>query len=243
MFATAPPPEYPGYAQAPNDPNVRVHLSRGDKIDRLFQKYEISHLFREKLEILSDFKIVFIVDDSGSMNTPLEDSSPHSTRWDELKQVVETADIGSIYSSLDINFLNRSGMIQVSDFNQVSHLFTESPNGTTPLSNSLLNVLRMYQNYGSKILIVIATDGVPNDLDLFKRTLINKNHSKFYVSFLACSDNDKDVGYLNELDKNVPNDVDDYISEKKEVLKAQGKSFSYTYADHVARLLLGPLVS
>ena len=94
----------------------------------------------------------------------------------------------------------------------------------------------MYQNYGSKILIVIATDGVPNDLDLFKRTLINKNHSKFYVSFLACSDNDKDVGYLNELDKNVPNvdTPDDYISEKKEVLKAQGKSFSYTYADHVA---------
>ena len=90
MFATAPPPEYPGYAQAPNDPNVRVHLIRGDKIDRLFQKYEISHLFREKLEILSDFKIVFIVDDSGSMNTPLEDSGPHSTRWDELKQVVET---------------------------------------------------------------------------------------------------------------------------------------------------------
>ena len=226
MYATAPPPEYPGYTQAPNDPSIRVHLTRGDKINRLFQKYEISHLFREKLEKLSDFKIVFIVDDSGSMNTPLDGNGPHSTRWDELKQVVETTtDIGSIYSNLDINFLNRQGMMEVSSFKQVSHLFSESPNGTTPLSLALQNVLRMYENYNSKVLIVIATDGVPNNLDLFKRTLMNKNHSKFYVSFLACSDNDNDVGYLNELDTNVPNvdTLDDYISEKIEVLGFKAK--------------------
>jgi len=120
----APPPNYQGYTPAPNDPNIKVHYTKGDKINMLFEKYEISHLFREKLEKLQDFKIVFILDDSGSMNTPVDNGK--KTRWEELKDIVEISiDIGSIYSTLDINFLNRSGIHNVTSFNQTAYLFRE----------------------------------------------------------------------------------------------------------------------
>ena len=227
------PPEYPGKLE-----------TKGTRINTLFQKYEISSLFREKLENLQDFKIIFIVDDSGSMNAPIDDGGPHSTRWAELKDVVKTAiDIGSIYGNLDIEFLNRQGILNINNYDQVHSYFYEDPNGRTPLTAALNNVLTRYQYLESKVLIVIATDGVPDDLASFKQALLNKNHSKFYISFLACSDNDEDVEYLNELDNIIPNidTLDDYISEKREVKRAQGNSFKYTYADHIVRLLLGPI--
>ena len=56
-------------------------------------RYEINDQFAAKLKQLEGFEIVLILDDSGSMNTPLADqganASPFAksvTRWDELKQ-------------------------------------------------------------------------------------------------------------------------------------------------------------
>ena len=107
----------------------------------------------------------------------------------------------------------------------------------------------MIQIYNDKpVLVVVATDGVPTkngylDINNFKQCISTKDHSKFYISFLACSDNESEVGYLNELDINVENvdTLDDYISEKKEVQKVQGTEFNYKFSDHIVRLLLGPL--
>ena len=67
---------------------------------------------------------------------------------------------------------------------------------------------------------------------------------KFYISILACSDNHNDVGYLEKLDKTIKNvdTLDDYISEKKPVLKAQGKDFKYDFSDYIVLLLLGPII-
>ena len=60
---------------------------------------------------------------------------------------------------------------------------------------------------------------------------------------MACSDQENDVGYLNKLDRKIPNidTLDDYNSELLEVRKAQGKKFKYSFGDHVVRLLLGPI--
>ena len=60
---------------------------------------------------------------------------------------------------------------------------------------------------------------------------------------MACSDQESDIGYLNKLDKKIKNidTLDDYNSELQEVKKAQGKNFSYTFGDHIVRLLLGPI--
>ena len=123
------------------------------------------------------------------------------------------------------------------------------PYGRTPLTEKCNFIFERYQSSEKPVLFVIATDGVPTnsngyeDTKEFERCMMNKNHNKFFVSFLACSDQDDDVSYLNKLDKKVPNidTLDDYLSEKKEVQNVQGKSFKYSLGDHIARLLLGPL--
>ncbi len=79
------------------------------------RRYHISSFFREKLNTLADFKIVFILDDSGSMNEYLDDSplnhgSFKATRWDELKEFIRISiDITKSLSpdGCDVYFLNR----------------------------------------------------------------------------------------------------------------------------------------
>jgi hypothetical protein len=225
--------------------------SKGHKIKNLIERYEIDPLFSEKLDMLSEMEIVLLLDDSGSMNTPLTDGTGHSTRWDELKSVVNIViSIASLYDEdgIDIHFLNRPPQIKIKSLDQVDTILNDPPHGSTPLTRNLDIILDKFRNSSKSVLIIIATDGLPNksgysDLDNFKELLLHKNHSKFYVSFLACSDQDQDVGYLNELDKKIPNidTLDDYASELKEVKAVQGKDFSYTFGDHVVRLLLGPL--
>lgn len=244
----------PDYHQAINyiQPSAPPQpLSKSQKIQNLITKYEIDNLFSEKLDILSNFEIVLLIDDSGSMNTPLSNSN-HNTRWDELKEVVNIVlEIATIYDTngIDINFLNRNNYENVYDLERIKYILEERPYGLTPLNNSLKMILDKYRDSVKPVLIVIATDGIPTndfgkqDIDSFKNTLIQKNHSKFYVSFLACSDQDQDVNYLNYLDRKVPNvdTLDDYNSELIEVKNAQGKNFRYTFGDHIVRLLLGPL--
>ena len=244
------PPKYHDIIQ-PSAPPSPIMLSKSQKIDSLINEYEIDPLFSEKLDILSNFEIVLLVDDSGSMNTPIN-SNKHDTRWDELKEVVNIViKIATIYdeNGIDINFLNRNNYENVNEPNLINHIFDEKPYGLTPLNNSVNQILNKYQNSTKPVLIIIATDGIPTnnygnrDVNTFKNTLKNKDHSRYFISFLACSDQEDDVGYLNKLDKIIPNidTLDDYQSELKEVKKAQGKKFKYTFGDHVVRLLLGPI--
>ena len=251
MGCNAPPPGYHEIMLQENyDENY--NQSKYLKIKNLIEKYEIAPLFSEKLEILKDFEIVLLLDDSGSMNTPLNDGSTHMTRWDELKSVVNIViSITSIYDSdgIDIYFLNRRNYSNVKSLDEVSTILDNPPQGLTPLTRCLDTIFSDYNNSLKPVLVIIATDGVPYngvcDLHNFKNLLKNRNYNKFYISFLACSDQESDIGYLNDLDKNIPNvdTLDDYHSERKEVLSVQGTHFSYTFGDHVVRLLLGPICS
>ncbi len=47
------------------------------------------------------------------------------------------------------------------------------------------------------------------------------------------SDDKNTMSYLNDWDKEIPDldVVDDYKSEKKEILKVQGKSFPFSFGD------------
>ena len=62
-------------------------------LKKLIRKHEISRFFSKKLRLLNDFKLVFILDDSGSMNEPLDDSplnrgAHKATRWQELQVLI-----------------------------------------------------------------------------------------------------------------------------------------------------------
>lgn len=226
-------------------------ISKGKKILNLIQNYEIQSFFSEKLDILSNYDIVLLCDDSGSMNTPLSDNTGHNTRWEELKTVIKIViSIATIFDDdgIDIYFLNRMDNMAVKSYDEVSIILEDPPYGGTPLTQKMVQIFNDYRKNDKPVLIIVATDGVPTcngyeDLGNFKNCIVNKDHSKFYISFLACSDNNDEINYLNDLDKEVPNvdTLDDYISEKEEVLNVQGSQFSYKFSDHIVRLLLGPL--
>ena len=149
---------------------------------------------------------------------------------------------------IDIHFLNREGISNVTNMNYIQNILEITPSGRTPLTQKCNRHLKQYSGSNKPVLLVIATDGIPTDgsstdIEGFEKCLKAKNHNRFYIFILACSDQDADVGYLNKLDKKVPNidTLDDYNSELLEVQEVQGKQFSYTLGDHVARLLLGPI--
>ena len=137
----------------------------------------------------------------------------------------------------------------VNNIDSIRHILNENPYGRTPLNKVTTEIFNNYRNNTKPVLLVIATDGKPTnnngypDTRTFQETISNKNHDKFYISFLACSDQDEDVGYLNILDKKVPNvdTLDGYLSESKEVKSVQGIKYTYTFGDHISRLLLGPI--
>ena len=75
-----------------DDDDFIYQKSRDEKFKDIVDKYEISLDFSQRLQQLQGFKIVFIFDDSGSMNAPVMDSPLNNsnsllkaTRWDELQ--------------------------------------------------------------------------------------------------------------------------------------------------------------
>ena len=86
-------PAPPTYHMSINqNKNLNDDISREEKFRNILNKHEISIEFSQRLQQLQGFKIVFIFDDSGSMNTPLNDSPLNNnntlfkaTRWDELQ--------------------------------------------------------------------------------------------------------------------------------------------------------------
>lgn len=194
--------------------------------------------------------IIFLCDDSGSMNALNTDSNKR--RYEELFENLEYAitlvkAIGS-NCNISIEFLNNPRVYtNVESYESVKYdLLNQSFNGRTPLITSLEKI---YSKYNSEVnnLIVVITDGSPTDsthksmfADTIKKIVSNKY---FYISFLVCTDNDEDVEYLNNIDKDYDKVevLDDYESEKKEVLKSQGKDYKYTKYTHIARTILSPM--
>lgn len=64
-------------------------------------------------------------------------------------------------NGVDVYFLNREPMFNVSNGEYVRQAFNMPPNGMTPLVPALRRILAAKQNqpYGKNLLILIATDG------------------------------------------------------------------------------------
>ncbi|CAF0763359.1 unnamed protein product [Adineta steineri] len=254
---TAPPPAYPSNQVGFNSLS-QTNDERMSKFQYLVNLYEINREFATRLRGLEGYEIAFIVDDSGSMNTPLGDlSGPfdhNPTRWDELRRTVSiVVDIASVFDpdGVDIFFLNREPMRNVKNAEELKPVFAMPPSGPTPIARVLRHVLQTKQLevQERKLLILIATDGIPtNDSgQQDTKTLENvlrherKPINRIPVTIIACTDDDECIGYLNNWDKKIPNlDVaDDYKSERTEIHKVQGKEFPFSFGDYVVKVLMG----
>ncbi len=170
---------------------------------------------------------------------------------------------------VEIMFLNRQGRSNVRSVEEVKDLFKTPPSGNTPLGEACRRAfaklspvkpllvlmatglvsrrfIHIFMCFAKNFVFASVTDGVPNNLDEFTRELKSRDANRIFVSILACSDNEQEIGYLNGLDKSVPHldVIDDYVSEKKEVMR-RNPDFgeAYSLGDHCARFILGPIFS
>ncbi|CAF1024423.1 unnamed protein product [Rotaria sp. Silwood1] len=256
------PQQYPVLSSQPNQVGYNSLQETNDERMRKFQylvdRYEINREFATRLRGLEGYEIVFIVDDSGSMNTPLGDiTGPYDrnpTRWDELRQTVSiVVDIASVFdpNGVDIFFLNRQPMRNVKNVEQLVPVFAIPPAGPTPIVRILRQVLqeKRLEVQERKLLILIATDGIPTndsgqqDIKTLEHALRHERNpiNRIPVTIIACTDDNESIGYLNNWDKKIPNlDVaDDYRSEREEIHKAQGKDFPFSFGDYVVKVLMG----
>lgn len=229
------------------------------KLQKILDVFEITIAEANDLVVLSDYEIVIIADDSGSMSLssggPRTLGVPSATRWDELRQTCQLmVDLGNCFdaSGLDVYFLNRPAMKNVTSSKEPRFVeaFDKPPAGTTPLTECLGNVAKDLAAQGNEkpVLLFILTDGEPNGgVAMFVNTvqgIVTKRTCSrtIKLQIMACTDEEDAVGWLGELDVKFKEvDVtDDYASEKAEVLRA-GRTPKFTRGDWLIKAMLGPI--
>ncbi len=234
-----------------------------EKITKKLEKYELNQNNINELQLLKNFKVVFIIDDSTSMNKVLEDSPLNNdktflkvTRWDELIYFTNISiEIASLFSSdgSDVYFLNRfdKPIKNIKEFSQLSEHFKDKPNGTTPLTKVLNQVLK--DNSGLKseetnLLVVIVTDGEPTNNDGYTdivgfQNCLNNRSDNVFTNIIACTDEDETMDYLKDWDKMFRRlaIIDDYRTERNEIKKRYGQKYSFSFGDYVIKSLISSI--
>lgn len=234
----------------PSAPNL---INNMERFENIVEKHNISMFFAQQLRQLENYEICIICDDSGSMCNPVKSpTTPFEkidTRWMEAQKSLKIiTDIASIFdpTGIDIYYLNRPPIKNVycaEDLNNYIHFFNP-PDGFTPLGERIQEVLNEKKTCERNLLLIVFTDGQPNNMKLFMDVLKNRNPiDKIFISIVACTDDESCVGYLNNLDEKIKNlDVsDDFYSEKQQILKVQGSKFSFTFGDYITKILLGSI--
>ncbi len=180
--------------------------------------------------------------------------APVRTRWDELKETVTiVSELAALLDrdGIDLYFLNRApikGLLpSAQGLALLADRFSSPPRGYTPLTRALRQVLN--DKRGSlqekKLLILVATDGLPtdergnDDRAGLKRFLSSERQpqDRIPVTILAVTDDDQTMDFLNSLDSQLQyfDVVDDFKSEREEIIKVQGKQFHFTKGDWVVK--------
>eukprot|EP01060_Flectonema_neradi_P004145 TRINITY_DN12721_c0_g1_i1.p1 TRINITY_DN12721_c0_g1~~TRINITY_DN12721_c0_g1_i1.p1 ORF type:complete len:298 (+),score=50.10 TRINITY_DN12721_c0_g1_i1:70-963(+) len=259
-YAQPPPPPAAGTTAAVVNPYAHLYVNPADsheeklrKLQGVLDKYKITITDKNELMALLEYDIVFVCDDSGSMN--MQDRGMNNSRWQELRQTVATLVELACYldpDGVDVHFLNRPGIFGITSADHPDLLasFSKSPMGSTPLCEAIeQKIIPKYEStQGDKILLVIATDGEPNGgsarfKSLMEDLLYKRRTSKTYkIQIMACTNNESEIAWLNKFDKQFDSvDVtDDFGSERVEVLRG-GRVTSFNKADYIVKALLGPV--
>jgi len=239
---------------APNASPIAPPIDRREMLilRGILDRFEIRLAQAVDLNVLRNYEIVIIADDSGSMG--LRDMGAKVNRWEELKETLSLIiEIGGCFNAcgLDINFLNRpkvSNVMSPSDSHFVS-AFASVPRGGTPLTRKL-NTVVAESSGGKPVLLVILTDGVPDDGPTnFGNALRNvvgrrTTSTEFRVQIMACTRDDQAVGWINRLHGELKEIgvTDDYDSERAKVLLS-GRMREFSRGDWVMKAMLGPISS
>jgi len=211
------------------------------------KKYEIDACHNENIMELANYHIYFLIDDSGSMNY----NTNISTRWSELKIMVKNlTELCNSVNPYGVNilFINKLETYNITNYYDINNILLFEPSGSTPTCSKLQRIFDIPSELPK--LIVLFTDGCPtmpnsgtSDVNNFYNLMKNRNAEHNRVSIIVCTDNDDDVAFLNRIDNEAKyvDVVDDYNSEKKEIMQKQGNNFPFSRGDYLIKSLLGPI--
>jgi hypothetical protein len=227
----------------------------------LLDRQQIPRTYVSSLERIQDHRLLLVVDDSGSMVKPIH--SPLGAlvrRWDEAKYIAkQIAALGILLDpvhGIELHFLNRGTIKQVTADAQVSAAFESEPKGVTPLADVFASILKEQVSprlHTKSMLLLVITDGIPttkdgtDDPDTFESILrARQPMDRIVVNFLACTDDAKTIRYLNHLRSTIPYvDVTDDYETERDLFVAQGLAATsktkpaFTYGDYMMKAFLG----
>eukprot|EP01060_Flectonema_neradi_P012970 TRINITY_DN1976_c0_g1_i1.p1 TRINITY_DN1976_c0_g1~~TRINITY_DN1976_c0_g1_i1.p1 ORF type:complete len:297 (+),score=39.95 TRINITY_DN1976_c0_g1_i1:93-893(+) len=238
------------YADA-SAPNVdELMIAPGDsyeekkrKLNGVLMRHRVTVAQADELVRVSEMKIVFVCDDSGSMQA----SAGIMSRWDELRETVSKFLEIAVYitDSVDVHFLSRPSVTDIKSWDdpRIAASFRSPPQGSTPLVTKL-NEMLSTRRCRSPTLLLIATDGEPDEGSANFRDLCTHmvNSLNYKIQILACTNDKHEIRWLNKFDKSshAIDVMDDFQSERRQILR-RGRVKSFNKADYVVKGLLGPI--
>eukprot|EP00934_Nitzschia_sp_Nitz4_P004053 Nitzschia sp. Nitz4//scaffold12_size214221//202391//203670//NITZ4_001539-RA/size214221-augustus-gene-0.15-mRNA-1//1//CDS//3329535137//4043//frame0 len=201
---------------------------------------------------------IWLVDNSSSMNNPdgkklLSTASQHDvrvaacTRWEEL---IETINYHAQLSALleaptkfillnapkattscpqELSVAERGPEMIQEDLRTIrNNLGSVSPSGPTPLTLHLNRIYDSVQHLKERIVVVLATDGIPTDSFGYTSAQVNRGfeealrllQSKAWIVVRLCTNDENVLNYYQRLDDEMELSLevlDDYLDEAKEV--------------------------
>ena len=161
---------------------------------------------------LSEFDIVIAIDTSGSMGEPVKAGSS-VTRW----QAVQESAMAIIRDAQAID-ADGMGLVlfgsSVRSFDGVTadkarEVFAgNGPRGSTPLAEALTAALSLAGKSDKKDLVVVFTDGVPNDRAAAAEVIRKASHAQetddaLTILFIQVGDDAQATAYLKSLDDDI----------------------------------------
>lgn len=172
---------------------------------------------------LSEFDFVIGIDTSGSMGDPVKAGST-TTRWEAVQE-------SAITMIRDSQKIDQDGLglvlfgSKVESFDGVTvdkarEIFaTREPRGSTPLAEALDACFALAGKSDKKDVIIIFTDGVPDDKDaaaqrIIKQANSQENDDDCTVLFIQVGDDKSATAYLQSLDDELKDAKFDIVDAK-----------------------------
>ena len=136
----------------------------------------------EQAALLSEYNFVVAVDASGSMGET--DMPGGKSRWEYMQEtlVAFTRDILTIDSDgIEVVAFGGQNITTVAGKSAevVKLIFsTRSPRGSTPLAQALTECIKLTKQSNKKAVILVFTDGVPDDKAEAARVIVNQANSQ-----------------------------------------------------------------
>jgi hypothetical protein len=227
---------------------------------RLLRNYDLNFILDDSSSMIQVTSTMSY--DSDYMN---ERNQPptyrHINRWTEQEDRLHLVLSFLCYiptGRITIRFLNRTTTINLTSpsasvdpkvwlqqaHTEVAIAFTSLPSGCTPIYEHLRNAMLFSKS--KPTMTYLFTDGQPTDSSYGEIAKLLKNRPRpesTPVTLVSCTDVDSEVAWMKQVDEAAPYvaEVDDYQTEREEVIRAQGQVFPFTKGVWIICLLVAAL--